>query len=287
MWIVYSLLTAVTLATSDALTKRALAARDEYFIAWARILFALPLFLAALSFVEVPSLDGTFWFATLCALPLEIIAIILYTKALKVSPITLTMPFLALTPLFLIVTAFLIVGERVSVRGGLGIAVMAAGGYTLHLHRMRHSLIEPVRSIFREKGSVLMIIVAFIFSITASLGKLAIEHSSAVFFGSLYFVLVFLAFTPVVLIKSREPVKILKKDIPALASIGLTYGLMILFHMVAVSISNVAYMISIKRTSLLFSVLFGHYMFKEKNIAEKAIGAAIMFIGFVIIVLSR
>ena len=85
MWIIYSLLTALTLATSDALTKRALVSRDEYFIAWTRILFALPLLLTSLCFVEIPHLDRTFWLATLCALPLEIVAIILYTRALKIS----------------------------------------------------------------------------------------------------------------------------------------------------------------------------------------------------------
>lgn len=287
MWIVYSLLTAIFLATSDAFTKRALASRDEYFIAWARIFLALPLLLTALCFVDVPRLDRTFWLATLCALPLEIVAIILYTRALKVSPISLTMPFLALTPVFLIATSYFILGERVSVYGGIGIAIMAVGGYTLNFHKMKYSFIEPVTSIFREKGSVLIIIVAFIFSITASLGKLAIEHSSPVFFGGFYFLLVFIAFTPVAFLKSREPLKIKKKDIKALAWVGVTYGMMVLFHMIAVSMSNVAYMVSIKRTSLLFSVVFGHFLFKEEKIPEKAVGAVIMFTGFVFIVLSQ
>ena len=56
MWIIYSLLTAFSLATSDALTKKALSSRDEYFVAWARLLFALPLLLISLLFVEVPHL---------------------------------------------------------------------------------------------------------------------------------------------------------------------------------------------------------------------------------------
>lgn len=287
MWIIYSLLTAVTLATSDALTKRALASRDEYFIAWARILFALPLLLTGLCLGEIPELDSTFWLATLCALPLEIVAIILYTRALKISPITLTMPFLALTPVFLIATSYLIVGERISAYGGIGIAIMAVGGYTLHFHTAKYSLVEPVKSILREKGSVLMIIVAFIFSITASLGKLAIEHSSPVFFGSFYFILIFIVFTPIAFFKSRQSMKITKNEVMPLVWVGVTYGMMILFHMIAVSISTVAYMVSIKRTSLLFSVVFGHFLFKEEKITEKAIGACIMFIGFVLIVLFK
>lgn len=287
MWIVYSLLTAFSLATSDALTKKALISRDVYYVAWARLIFALPVLLLGLAFVEIPPLDGTFWLATFCALPLEIIAVILYTTALKVSPISLTMPFLALTPLFLILTSHLIVGDPVSYVGGTGIFFMAVGSYILNLHKVKNKILEPVRAIFREKGSVMMIIVAVIFSFTSSLGKIAIEHSSPIFFGGFYFVLLTIIFTPIAFTRNRGKMRIAKSDIKSLTTIGFTYSLMIIFHMVAMSMSNVAYMISIKRTSLLFSVLYGHLLFKEEKIGEKAVGATIMFLGFVLIVLSK
>ncbi len=287
MWIIYSLLTAFSLATSDALTKRALVSRDEYFVAWTRLLFALPVLVPILFFIEIPSLDRTFWLATLSALPLEIAALILYTKALKVSPLSLTMPFLALTPLFLIIMAYVIVGESVSIYGGIGIILVALGSYTLNLHKMKYALLEPVKAIFREKGSVMIIFVALIFSITASLGKVAIEHSSPFFFGSFYFILITILFTPIAMVKNRGGLKISKKDILPLSSIGVTFALMIIFHMLAMSLVNVAYMISIKRTSLLFSILYGHLLFREGKIAEKALGAIIMLLGFVLIVISK
>ncbi len=287
MWIIYSLLTAFSFATSDALTKRVLASRDEYFVAWVRLLFSLPVLFISLLFVEIPHLNKTFWLATICALPLEITAIILYTKALKISPISLTMPFLALTPLFLIVMSYVILGERVSLKGGIGIFLMAIGSYTLNIHKIRHTILEPVKAIFREKGSVMMIIVAFIFSITSSLGKMAIENSSPIFFGSFYFILVTFFFTPIAVGKNKGKISIVKKDVIPLIPIGVTYSMMILFHMLAMSLSNVAYMISIKRTSLLFSVLYGHFLFKEEKIAEKALGSIIMFLGFVLIVFSK
>ena len=287
MWIFYSILTAFCLATSDALTKRALVSRDEYFVAWTRLLFALPVLVPTLFFIEIPSLDRTFWLATLSALPLEIAALILYTKALKVSPISLTMPFLALTPLFLIIMAYIIVGEKVSIYGGAGIMLVALGSYTLNFHKIKYALLEPVKAIFREKGSVMIIFVALIFSITASLGKVAIEHSSPIFFGSFYFILVTVLFTPIAMVKNRGRLKISKKDILPFSSIGVTFALMIIFHMLAMSLVNVAYMISIKRTSLLFSILYGHLLFKEEKIAEKALGAIIMLLGFVLIVFSE
>lgn len=287
MWILYALLTAVMLATSDALTKRALSSRDEYFVAWARLLFSLPVLAASFIFIEIPPLNKAFWTATLIALPFETVALILYTKALKVSPISLTMPFLALTPLFIVLVSYFLLGEKVSVSGGIGIFLIALGGYTLNIHQARHSLMGPVKAIFREKGSMMMIAVALIFSVTASLGKMAITNSSPVFFGSFYFILLTVVFTPVALSKNKGRLTINKKDIGALAAIGITYSIMILCHMLAMSMTNVAYMISVKRTSLLFSILYGHYLFKEEKIAEKAAGAVIMFAGFLLVVLSK
>ena len=287
MWIVYSLLTALSLATSDALTKRELASRDEYFVAWARLVFALPVLIISLLFVEIPSLDRTFWTATICALPLEITAVILYTKALKVSPISVTVPFLALTPLFLIVMSYIVLGEKVSLTGSIGICLMAAGSYVLHIHKVSQNVFEPFRAILSDKGSVMMIAVAFIFSITSSLGKMAIEHSSPVFFGSFYFILVTLLFTPLALHRNRGEMAITKKDIIPLSSIGITYSMMIMFHMTAMSMVNVAYMISVKRTSLLFSIIYGCFLFKEERISEKAAGGIIMLAGFVMIVFSK
>lgn len=286
MWIVYALLTAFFFATSDALTKKALASRDEYFIAWIRLIFALPLLIISLWFIEIPSLDRTFWLAVLIAVPLEITAIILYTKALKASPLSLTIPFLSLTPLFLIVVSYLILGEKITFKGGIGIFLIAVGSYMLNIHMAWSSLLEPIRAVFREQGSMIMIIVAFIFSFTSSLGKMAIEHSSPVFFGSFYFILVTILFTPIALSRSRDKVAIKKKDIAPLMFIGITYSLMIIFHMLAMSLTEVAYMISVKRMSLFFSILYGYLIFKEQRLGERAIGSLLMFAGFLLIVLS-
>jgi drug/metabolite transporter (DMT)-like permease len=132
-----------------------------------------------------------------------------------------------------------------------------------------------------------MIIVAFIFSITASLGKMAIEHSSPLFFASFYFILITILFTPIAFRKNRGRIRFEKKDVVILSSIGITYSMMVYFHMIAIDLVNVAYMISIKRTSLLFSILYGYFLFREERITEKAIGVTIMLIGLVLIVLSK
>jgi drug/metabolite transporter (DMT)-like permease len=237
-------------------------------------------------FIPVPKLDVEFYKAFAIALPLEIIAMVFYIKALRISPLSLTLPFLALTPFFLILISYLIIGEKVSFRGGIGIIFLTAGSYIMNLHEMRRGIFEPFRAITKEKGSVLMIGVALIYSITSSLGKMAIEHSSPLFFGITYFIAVTIIFAPIALWMGRPELKcfVSEKQFKGLLLPGLFYAVMIASHMIAISLTKVAYMISVKRTSLIIGVIYGYLLFKEKNIRERISGALLMFIGFIMIV---
>jgi len=285
-WVLLSLISAFTLATSDALTKKALAQSNEYLVAWFRLLFSLPLLMILWIFVPLPKLDYLFYKAFFLALPLEIIAIVLYIKALRISPLSLTLPFLSLTPVVLIVVSYVILGEKVSFQGGVGIVFIAAGSYTLYLHQIKGGFFEPLRAISREKGSLLMITVAIIFSMTSSLGKMAIEHSSPLFFGITYFIAVTICFAPIALKIGVPELKsfISERRFKALILPGFFLSVMIVSHMIAISLTKVAYMISVKRTSLLIGVIYGYILFKEKNIKERLTGATLMFTGFVMIV---
>ncbi|MBE0425590.1 MAG: EamA family transporter [Nitrospirae bacterium] len=285
-WVFLSLFSAFTLATSDALTKKALIRSNEYLVAWFRLVFSLPLLIIIWFFIPRPDLDTIFYRAFLLALPLEILAIVLYIKALRVSPLSLTLPFLSLTPLFLIIVSYLILGEKVSLQGGLGIVFITAGSYTLNIHQVRKGVFKPFKAIVNEKGSVLMICVALIYSVTSSLGKMAIEHSSPLFFGVTYFMAVTALFAPIALRVGRPELKafIDEKQFNSLFIPGLFYSLMIASHMIAISLTKVAYMISVKRTSILIGIVYGYFIFREKKIGERFLGAVLMFTGFVLIV---
>jgi drug/metabolite transporter (DMT)-like permease len=130
-----------------------------------------------------------------------------------------------------------------------------------------------------------MIIVAFLFSITANLGKILVLKSSPLFFSSIYLPSLAIPFLFIALFTSGEKINQLKSNFNGLFFIGLFFALMTVFHMLAVQLVIVPYMISIKRTSSIFSVLYGHFLFKEKNIKERLLGALIMLIGAVLIIL--
>ncbi len=288
-WVILSLTSAFLLSTSDAFAKKAVEHENEYLVAWFRLLFTLPVLMITLLLVPWPKLDRDFYLAFFIALPFELITVILYIKALKYSPLSLTMPLLALTPVFLIVVSFILLGEKVSFMGGAGIFFIAAGSYMLNTDGFKKNVIEPFRSIWRERGALFMIGVALLYSITSSMGKMAMEHSSPLFFAAIYYIALNIAFVPIVLFMGRGDLKtfLQKKSYRKLIAPGICYAFMVITHMSAMSLTKVAYMVSIKRTSLLMAVLYGHFLFKEENIRSRFLGAALMFLGFVIVVTAK
>ncbi len=88
----------------------------------------------------------------------------------------------------------MILGEKVSLQGGLGILFIVVGSYTLNIHEIRRGFFKPFKAVLKEKGSILMICVALIYSVTSSLGKMAIEHSSPLFLELLIFLAITIIF---------------------------------------------------------------------------------------------
>ncbi len=284
LWFFLSLLAAISLATSDALTKIFFSGHSPYVMGLIRLGYALPWLLTSLFFIPLVIPDTTFWLCMLIGLPLEATAFYCYMKALKVSPLSLSVPFLAFTPGFIIVTGWIILDEKISIGGFWGIILIIIGAYSLNLSQTRHGILGPLKAIFQEPGSRLMLLVSFIYAFTSAIGKLAIIHSNPYFFGVVYNVALttlMLLFLPAA--KNGKPGKnLLKKPLIGLL-LGVIVSVAIFSHMLAISLTNVAYMISLKRTSLLFGVIYGALWFKEENIAERLTGAIIMITGVFLI----
>ena len=189
LWLPLGLGAALGDSGADVVTKRSFSHLPPYGMALARLFAAVPFLGLAALFLRVPPLTPTFWLIVAAMLPLEVTAMLLYMRALKVCHLSLCIPFLAFTPVFLILTGWLVLGEGLSPWGVGGTLMIAAGSYLLGLGvgtAGRVGFFAPLRALAREMGARLMLIVAAIYSCTAALFKLAILHSDPVFFGVTY-----------------------------------------------------------------------------------------------------
>ena len=277
-WVALSLACALSAASVDALSKHLLRTADERVVAWARWAYAAPFLLPLLW--RRPALDAAFLRALLQMLPLEALATLLYVRALRLSPLSLTLPLLSLTPVFSLLTALLLLGEVPGRSGLAGVAMVAAGGYLLQASERRHGPLAPLRAVLREPGSRLMMGVAFIYSLTSALGKVAALHSEPQFFGALYSLVMSLTLWP--LARGRPLPRERRGE---LVLLGALHALMVLLHWRAICLTQVSYMIALKRTSLLFGTLYGGLLFGEEHLGERLAGGALMALGAALIAL--
>ena len=291
MWLWLALLTAFSSATGDAVLKAAFARRGAAAMAVIRTAAPLPILAPALLFMEWPPLPPAFWATLSLLLPLEITALLLYMRAIRTSDLSLTLPHLAFTPSFILLTGWLVLGETVSPLGLAGVVSTTFGAWILHLGPGGRGALGPLKALFREEGSRLMLLVAAIYSLTSVLGKKAILLTDPSFFACFYFV-VLGTVTPLVLGKAAageipQPWCLLRRrEIQGVLGVGLAQAAMVLSHMWAISLTQASYMIAVKRTSLLFGILYGRIFFREGMLGRRLAGGLLMLLGVALIALA-
>jgi len=291
-WFVLALGAAFFVALGDAFNKKFFARDGMVLMAIARTIGPLPFLLFFLCILfPTPELLSHFHSALKnpdflktvgILLPLETLAILLYMEAIRISPLSLTLPFLSFTPAFIVLTGYIILGEKLSWQGIGGIGLVVLGSYLLHLPALKEGPFSPLRALLRERGSLLMLAVALIYAVTSVLGKKAVLLSDPLWFAGTYFVLLGL-FVPAVLKLFFRPkiLGFLRQNLRGLLLLGLTQALMFICHMKAVSLAPTAYMIAVKRTSILFGILFGGVFFQESHLGARFLAASIMLLGVI------
>ncbi len=246
--------------------------------------------------------------------------------ALKRSDLSLMAPLTSVTPLFMIPVAAVVLGEAPSVAGGVGVAVIVVGAYLLNVSDRSAGPLAPLRALARDPGARAMLLVAFLYAISGTYDKVGTQASSPLFWAAAVQAVIALVLAPLALRRwgrGRRRGHARPRDPPPASSPGAasaaapipdpepgsdpdgglfagrirTPGAAILLagavtaiaaaaQMTAITLTLVAYVIAVKRTSTLFSVLLGHSLFREEGIAERLLGAAVMLAGFVLVTLG-
>lgn len=285
-WFSIALLCAFFTACSDAFSKRLMNENDEWVTGTLMLgvssAVLLPVFVAQ----DLPPLTMEIAAVYGVTLPLEVLGYYLFLSAIRSGPLSLTVPLLAFTPVFTIVTAAIVVREHIPPVGIVGIVLVTAGAYLLNSDRLNVSLLGPVRAVFTNDGSRRMFLCAFVWSLTSTLGKKgvllcgALPFGIAVVFGDL------IVFGTISLLRIRAGTPGFRFDrgnLLLLLVAGIFMVGMEVTHFVALSLAPTAYMISVKRLSLVFGVLIGWMFFGEQNIRFRFVGAAVMVLGVILL----
>ncbi|MEG4242452.1 EamA family transporter [Microcoleus sp. MON2_D6] len=282
-WLILGLLTAFFEAVKDVFGKQNLKKSDEYVVAWSLSFFSVIFLIPWVVYTGIPALNSQFWLALLIGGSINAVTSLLYIKAIKVSDLSLTLPLVALTPLFMLVTSPLIVGEYPKIFDYIGILLIVLGSYLLNIKEKSKGYLAPFKALLDEPGPKLMLIVALLWSIASNFDKIGVTNSSPIFWLFSLFGTISVLLLPVLLHKTPNPGRKILKQLPMLAAMGSFNAIGVLFQMQALTLTFVVQVIAIKRTSVLMGVLFGHLIFKEKDIQQRLLGAGIMILGVLFI----
>jgi uncharacterized membrane protein len=248
---------------------------------------------------------------------LEGTATMLYYRALQVSPLSLCVPFLALTPVFLLPVGKFFLHEQISAGMIVGVVLVVIGSLVINRQLVANGWLEPVKAILREKGSRYMLIVAFLLASTAALDKWFVTSGGDVEFpvrlsraftlslGKCVVLMLFFAALAWVRLR-KTPAR--PEKVPAAASAiapghffleawrvvptwlilaGIFEAIVLVLQLTAVQFTVVAIVISIKRSGILLACLLGWFMFKERGITDRVIGSFVMMAGVVVFFLTK
>lgn len=151
---------------------------------------SVPLFGGLVIAQGIPEIRAGYLLPALGTMVLHLAAHLAFLEAVRLSPLSLTVPLLSLTPVFTAIAGLLILGERPTPIGLVGIALVVAGAFSLHRpapstepRPWSRRPLDIYGWLVREPGAWLMTAAALLWSFSLPLDKMAVAASDPVFHG--------------------------------------------------------------------------------------------------------
>lgn len=279
IWLLLSIFAALFDGAKNLYAKKLTNQFDEYLLSFSTSIIIILCLLPIVWFLGIPTIGQNFVFSLLITGIINAITLVLILKALRLTDISLVAPLFSLSPALLLITSPFIVGEFPSLLGLVGIFFILLGTYVLNFRK--GFSFEPITSVYKNPGQKLIVIVALLWAVSSNFYKIGMINSSPVFFMFSLNVLISIFLFPFMLKETRFTK--LKNNWKNIVPLGILSAGTSIFQWVAASMTLIVYVLSIKRVSVLISVIGGIFLFKEKKSFQRIIATMIMLLGVYLI----
>lgn len=212
------------------------------------------------------------------------IVTVLFTKSLRISDVSLVSPIMSLLPIFVTIPSYIILGEIPNLYAGIGILLVTLGSYTLEFNTESKTYIDPIKSLYYNKGVQIAFIGLIIASVIPSIDKIGIQMSNPIMWVFLTQLLSGIIIGIFYLNTDNNSFKLdFYNNYKILILVGLFNALIWIFQSYAYTYTQVSYVQSVKRVSIILSILGGYYIFDENNISERLFSSILILIGISLI----
>ena len=286
MWYTYALIGAFLLALSDVLTKKLLFKEHALEFLSTKGFTMLIILLVSIPLVrQVPSwnLLLLIYFVSLTIS----VALWLEAKAFRHLEISVMEPLYNLSPIFLVLFAFLFLGERLSIVQGIGVVCLVIGAYVLEWSHSSKNVFAPLKAMASSSPTRYLLIALVLLSAVSTFERYLVTHLLDAFTYT-YFAWLFICINLIVLDWYFFRLKQVKQDLKKYGFwtfvVALMHFVSILMHMYAVTIAAVSLVLPVRRLSTLFATFLGGRIFHEKGLSSRILACVILLIGAILII---
>lgn len=286
-WFIVAFLSSVLSALAAITQKKVLFKRTplefSFVLAVVNLLFSIPFFF----FINYDTVNAQNLSILFAKSIIGVAAFLCVMTALKNLQISNALPLLALTPGFVAVFAFFLLGESLSTTEVIGLISLIAGTYILESKNLKEILF-PLNVFFKSKYHHFILAALILFTASSILDKLLLiklnltPNSITAFQHLFFFALFGLIFLFVNKNEQTEDIYN-KKDLGWIALISiLTIGYRYT-QIISISLASVALTLAVKRTSVLWATIIGGKIFKDTNLLKKTIAVLFILLGAILI----
>lgn len=287
-WFVLALISALLSAFAAITQKKVLfnlgALEFSFWLSIANLLFSIPFFFF-IDYETINTLNLSILFAKSAIGVAAFLCVMISLKNLEISN---ALPLLALTPGFVAVFAFLILGESLKSVEIIGLALLIVGTFILESKNIKEFVL-PFNVFLKSKYHRFVILALLLFTASSIMDKLLLiklnlTPISITAFQHIYFAILFsIIYLFFQRKEEKSPISIKKDNIGWIALISiLTIGYRYT-QIVAVSLASVALVLAIKRTSVFWATIIGGKLFHDKDLLKRSIAAILILIGAILI----
>jgi drug/metabolite transporter (DMT)-like permease len=287
-WFAVAIISALLSAFAAITQKKVLfnlgALEFSFLLSIVNLVFSIPFFFF-IDYETINTLNLSILFAKSLIGVAAFLCVMISLKNLEISN---ALPLLALTPGFVAVFAFLILGESLKSLEVIGLVLLIVGSFILESKNIKE-FVFPFNIFLRSKYHRFIILALLLFTASSILDKLLLiklnlSPISLTAFQHLYFAIIFSLIY--FFFKRKEavtPVNIKKDNLGWIALISvLTIGYRYT-QIVAVSLASVALVLAIKRTSVFWATVIGGKLFNDKDLLKRSIAAILILLGAILI----
>ncbi len=280
-WFVLALISSLTLSMRELVVKKYGKDVSSALMSWGLSFFMFLFFLAVnVICSNYHKITLPYAKVLILAAMLDSLASVLYLSAIKKGNLSKIIPMLCFIPVVQLFAMPVLVNENLSAIGTAGVLVVVFGSYILNMESWE-GISSPIKSMFKDKSVMMMFAVACIWGVSSGFHKIGIKQTDAVFWGVTEIGLITLFLFPFAFWKEKKTISVpnLKKTIWP----GVFSTMTVLSYYAAISLGPVAYVSSVRRLGVLFSMVIGVLVLNEKTYRLSFAGGVIMISGAAII----